>query len=329
MQKNSFYLAIAFVCLLMFAGQTLAHPTPPASGKSSGSNTRSRFKVQLFPTLESLTAKFDVTPVEQTRLKMRIARNEEFPPLPAFLHPGSVWDESKVIDPTASGENLWYKVPKWIAGEFSYGPITNYSKKNLVTGAEMELDSPKPGLERGRIRGILVDKAGNIWQKAYGGSIGSGRSEPEERRITYRRYDDELTGIIVSPNDYVENSAGIEFYIDHSTDKIFQVLRWQRIRNFSFKNGEVLVDLSELKFDLNGKPLMEFKDRAKMIRRQDFQPLTPGGHSRVVSSYEEAVQDLRRFMEIAGHLDEAPDAVASPAASEPAVESKSEPAEKK
>ncbi len=99
------------------------------------SHPGSRFKVKLFPPLVALQPKLDTSQtVRPVRLTVRVTKTErkqevphaaKFPPLPQFLQAGNVWDEDKVLDPTASGENIWYKVPKWFAGEFSYGPMTS------------------------------------------------------------------------------------------------------------------------------------------------------------------------------------------------------------
>lgn len=64
-----------------------------------------------------------------------------------------------------------------------------------------------------------------------------------------RRYDDELTGSRLSPTQYVEHSAGVDFYISTKTNKIIDVERWERIRDFSFAKGVVTANVSEETFD--------------------------------------------------------------------------------
>lgn len=301
------FVAILFALVqLMFADPVTAKHTS-TEPLQSGAKQENKTKAGLFPKLLPLIP--HLAPVEErARLVSRVSHSESFPPLPEELRPGSDWNEDKVADPQAKKENIWYKVPKWLAGEYSYGTMLHYYKKNLQTGVEQQLDEVRPPLSAGRHRGILVDKQGGIWQKAYGGGI-SDPSNPDHGNIVYEKFDDELVGYVISPEQYVENSAGVEFYIDKETNKIIEVLRWQRIREFQLKNGKVLVNVSEQKFDLDGKPLLLFKSKGEMIKRSSFESLAPGGESRVAGTYGNAVRELRAFLEQMGELALAPDAV--------------------
>ncbi|MFN8658980.1 MAG: hypothetical protein U0105_21775 [Candidatus Obscuribacterales bacterium] len=269
----------------------------------------SRYKVKLFPPLVALQPKLDTSQtVRPVRLTMRVTKTErrrevphaaKFPPLPEFLQAGNVWDEDKVLDPTASGENIWYKVPKWFAGEFSYGPMTELSETDLKTHKSKVLNKTEPGISGGRVRGILVDKSGAIWQKAYGGSVGLPNDSFEG--LYRRRYDDELTGSMLSPTQYVEHSAGVDFYISTKTNKIIDVERWERIRDFSFAKGVVTANVSEETFDTAGKPLTLAKYRSKMNKQNAFVPLKPGGgKNEFAGTYAEAVDSLRRYLKASG-----------------------------
>lgn len=277
----------------------------PGSHAATG---KSRFHPALFPKLVPLVPIMDKGVSEHTRLMSRVTHSESFPPLPVELCPGAAWDEDKVVDPAAKSENLWYKVPKWITGEFSYGTMVHYYLKNLQTGEETSVNVVHQPLPSGRNRGILVDKAGNIWQKAYGGAIGDPTAP--KTKIEYEKYDDELVGFILGPDQYTENSAGIEFYIDRETNKILKVQRWQRIREFTFKDGNVMVALSEQTYNFDGKPLELEKAKGHMIRRQEFVPLAPGETDSVAGSYATAVEELRAFMNKIGEIAIAPDAEA-------------------
>lgn len=297
-------------CCEIAAGKS---PAPTFSQAQSNSGKKEqKFHPAIFPKLILQTPIADISislAPEKKRLSTRVSHNESFPPLPKDLQPGSAWDEAKVMNPTAKGENLWHKVPKWITGEFSYGTMVNYLQRNLITGEEIKRDDVSQPLSHGRTRGILVDKAGNYWQKAYGGGINS-PNDPKSSEIQHFRFDDQLIGYLISPNVYTENSAGIEFYVSKSTNKIVKVNRWQRIRDFTLKDGNVMVDLSEQKFGLDGKPTLLVKGRGHMIKRAEFAPLLPGEVDGIAGSYSDAVTDLRAFMESIGAIADAPDAAA-------------------
>lgn len=303
---------VLFALLFGLASTSVVFGKSPASSGASSQNhaetAKSRFHPALFPKLVPLIPILDkgnAGVTEHTRLSSRVSHSESFPPLPPELCPGAAWDEDKVVDPAAKSENLWYQVPKWICGEFSYGTMVDYYGKDLRTGEEIPMNKTHQPLPGGRERGILVDKAGNIWQKAYGGGI----SDPTAPKtaVEYEKFDDELVGFIIGPNEYTENSAGIEFYINRDTNKIIGVQRWQRIREFTFKDGSVMVNLSEQKYNFDGKPLSIAKSRGHMIRRSEFEPLQPGETNRIAGSYATAVTELRAFMDKLGELALAPD----------------------
>lgn len=301
-------MPVAALALVCSATMSVAKaPSPSPSDSSPSRNSRSRFKVQLFPPLMAMQAKMDTSQDKRPiRLKMEISRNEKrpveqaprFPPLPKFLQAGNTWDEDKVVDPTADGENIWYKVPAWIAGEYSYGPMTVYQEQDLQKHTTTSGNLKFPGLPSGRQRGILRDKAGAIWQRAYGGGI----TDPTKSYgdVYPEKFDDELTGSIISPNQYTEHSAGIVFEIRKSTNKIVNVQRWERVRDFSFKNGTVNVNLAETRYDTSGKPLMVSKSRGTMVKRESFVPLAPGGMNQIAGSYEHAVRSLRGYLKASG-----------------------------
>lgn len=289
MDKIRIAITLATICSI-FLGASVSAQHPPKHSAHAG---KSRLHPALFP--KRTKGKILVT----------VSHNEYFPPLPEALRPGAIFDSKNIADPMAKSESRWYQVPKWITGEFSYGGTTSYLEKDFRKGTESNPNSKSGPLPSGRYRGILLDKKGDIWQKAYGGSISDPTKNDED---VHKRYDDELSGYMLSPTEYVENSAGIEFYLDKETHKILATLRWERIRNFQYKNGTVEVDVSEEKFDPDGKPLYLIKFRGPMIKRHDFVPLAPGQEDDIAGTYPEAVRDLRKYMEAAGIPELMPDA---------------------
>ena len=273
---------------------TAKHSAPTST---TGKHAKAKKKPALFP--------------KRSRLVATVSHNEYFPPLPESLRPGAIFNAENVDEPSASKEDLWYKVPNWISGEFSYGAMTIYLEKNLETGAETNPNRTHPGITHGRQRGILMDKVGNIWQKAYGGSIVDPSDPNAERSYELKKYDDELFGFIVSPNKYVENSAGVEFFVDRESGKIQNALRWERIRDFSLEpDGSISCELSEERFDLEGKPVSLNKARGKMVKRQSFEALTAAVNP---NKFAESVKSLRKFMDVSGDLSEAPELAVEPA----------------
>lgn len=306
--KNVAMVSLFVLSLVLVSTSVVFGKSPGSSGGHNHVATgRSRFHPALFPKLVPLVPRMDQSQPEPTKLSTRISHSESFPPLPPDLCPGASWDENKVLDPAAKSENLWYKVPQWICGEFSYGTMVHYYLKNLETGEEIPVNKTSQPLLHGRNRGILVDKEGNAWQKAYGGGI-SDPSAPKTN-IEHEKFDDELVGFILGPDQYTENSAGIEFYVDRTTNKILQVQRWQRIREFTFKDGSVMANVSEQKYTFDGKAFSLEKSRGHMIRRSEFKPLIPGEIDNIAGSYATAVTELRAFMDKIGEIALAPDAV--------------------
>lgn len=312
MKLRTCALIVVALVATSFCDKSTAKSPAPTFSKSHADDGKKeqKFHPAIFPKLilQTPIADFSISiTTQKTRLSTRVSHNESFPPLPKDLQPGSAWDEAKVMNPTAKGQNLWHKVPKWITGEYSYGTMMNYYQKDLVTGKEFKRDDVVQPLSHGRTRGVLVDKAGNYWQKAYGGGIGSPNAS-KTSDVEHFRFDDQLIGYLISPESYTENSAGIEFDVSRSTNKILKVNRWQRIREFTFKDGNVMVELSEQEFGLDGKPIMLVKAKGHMIKRAEFAPLLPGEQNRIAGSYSDAVTDLRTFMQSIGAIADAPDA---------------------
>jgi hypothetical protein len=253
---------------------------------------------------------------KRSKLKASVSLNEYFPPLPEALRPGAIFNVENIEEPSASKEDLWYMVPSWIAGEYSYGQTTTYLTKDMKTGIETHVSQTRAGLAHGRNRGIIVDKAGNIWQRAYGGGIVDPTNPYIKDGVQLKKYDDELFGMIISPDRYVENSAGVEFFVDTASGKISETMRWERIRDFNLeKDGSVTVDVSEETFDIDGNPIRMNKARGTMLKRNAFVPLTSSSDP---AKYADSVGSLRKFMENRGSLSDAPD--------EPAVSTDKEPA---
>ena len=279
-----------YVCLFALALALL--PGTPFLAKST----------KKLPALKALTP-IPAAVFPTHALKGTLTHNENFPPLPASLRPGAVFNAKNVPDPKAKEVSRWYRVPAWMSGRYSYGPGVLFYVKDFKTGKETHPNEKKTGVKGGRYRGIFVDKAGNIWQKAYGGSIDL---QHEYKTITVARYEDELIGYLISQNEYVEDSAGIDIIIDKGTGRILQVSRYERTRNFSYKNGIVSVTVDEKDYDLEGKPLNIARSRSTMTKREGFIPLKPGENS-VAGKYDKALADLRKFMEATGDISNAPD----------------------
>ncbi|HEY9716360.1 MAG TPA: hypothetical protein V6C69_02740 [Trichormus sp.] len=232
----------------------------------------------------------------RTSLRVTATHNDYFPPLPNNLRPGMIFDYDNMAQYIQPGKSLWYEVPKWLAGNYSYGDMTTYSEKNLRTGEKSHPHEVEPALPLGRDRGIITDDDGNIWQKAYGTSL-SDPNDSNTSAVKQVKWDDEITGIIISPTEYVENSSGCEFDIDRASKKILQVERWQRQRDFeSNKDGTVAVTLIDRIFDTEGNPIYQVKARGSMIKRKDYVPLAPGGKDDVAGTYAEALTDLKKFL---------------------------------
>jgi hypothetical protein len=232
----------------------------------------------------------------RTPLRVTATHNDYFPPLPNNLRPGMIFDYDNMAQYIQPGKSLWYEVPKWLAGNYSYGDMTTYSEKNLRTGEKSHPHDVEPALPSGRDRGIITDNDGNIWQKAYGTSL-SDPNESNTAAVKPVKWDDEITGIIISPTEYVENSSGCEFDIDRASKKILEVERWQRQRDFeSNKDGTVAVTLIDRVFDTEGNPIYQVKARGSMIKRKDYVPLAPGGKDDVAGTYAEALIDLKKFL---------------------------------
>lgn len=246
-------------------------------------------------------------------LKGTLTHNENFPPLPASLRPGATFSEKNVPDPKAKAVSRWYRVPEWLAGKYVYGPGEVFYTKDFKTGKETHPNKKYPGVKGGRYRGIFTDKVGNIWQKAYGGSIDL---QHEYEEVTVARYEDELIGYLISQNEYVEDSAGIDIIIGKKSGKILNVSRYERTRNFSFKNGVVHVGVDEKEFDVDGKQVYVSRTRGTMIKKEDYIPLKPGEDS-VAGKYDKALMDLRKFMDATGDLSNAPDGPPVPATDKP------------
>jgi hypothetical protein len=240
------------------------------------------------------------------RLLVTVNHNESFPPLPPNLRVGKTFDEKKVA-PYDDSDNHWYQVPKWISGIYGYADMVSYESRDYETGEVSTKREELGGIPAGRLRGILVDKAGNIWQKIYGGHVLTSAPKGKSEDMELQKYDDGISGQILSPTQYAESSAGVEFLVNKKTHKIEFVSRWERIREFECKSdGVVNVDVSEKMFDSDGKPFSSYRMCGHMKKLQDFKPLSPGYKNIYAGSYPQAIADLRSYMEKTGHGSDAP-----------------------
>jgi hypothetical protein len=130
-------------------------------------------------------------------------------------------------------------------------------------------------------------------------------SNPDEK--DYFRFEDEILGFILSPKEYAESSEGIEFYTDQG--KIKDVMRYQRIRDFQLQpDGTVAADVSEMKFDLAGKPLFLTKAKGPMTKQKEFEAIGPKTEI-VGGTYADVITLLRQHMERVNKLSDAPDPI--------------------
>jgi len=247
------------------------------------------------------TSKAKIRAVFPSRtLRARVSETDEFPQLPEVLEPGNIFDGAKV-QALLPSEFHWYEVPKWFAGEFSYGQLQSYYEKDFSTGKESEPHELISAINSGRNRGLLVDKKGNIWQLSRSKQIVDPSHKGEDN---YFRYEDEILGFTLSPKEYAESSAGIEFYTDQG--KIKDVLRFQRIRNFQLHpDGTVTVDVTEMKFDLDGKPTWLKKVKGPMTRQKPFVAIDPNTQIKG-QTYAQIISSLREHMERINKLSDAP-----------------------
>lgn len=232
-------------------------------------------------------------------LRATVTVTDNLPPLPPQYSIGSVFSPEDKARPEAEGTNRWYEIPTWLAGEFSYD-VPLWSKAFSPDGKSVDLDiSKSKGLQHGRMRGILKDEKGRIWQKAYGGNIVDSANDPGDSSLKKYRFEDELVGLIVDPKTYVESSYGVEIIIDSKTKKIRGVLRYERARTFTVDDkDQVFIEKVERKFGANGAPLLTFKSKHHMTKRASFSPLEPGQTSSIAGTYDEAVTSLYDYLKL-------------------------------
>jgi hypothetical protein len=222
------------------------------------------------------------------------------------MMPGKMFDQKEVEELVPPAKGVWYVVPKWFAGEFSYGQTEVTYEKDFLTGKVEQPDEVIPGVTAGRTRGWIVDKKGNIWTFGTGGRI-LDAAKPDDD--SWYRAEDEIIGQVLSPTEYMESSDGIDIYLDGK--RVKDVLRYQRIRDFRLApDGQVAVEVTEIKYLMNGKPEYIVKAKGHMTRQSQFAAL--GKHSEPDikgGTYADAVALLRKHMFQEGLEKDAPDPV--------------------
>ena len=242
-------------------------------------------------------------------LKVTVELTEKLPPLPSQLRPGSHFDYDKLPkDLVKAEDSRWYQVPLWLAGEYAYGPMEIYLRKDFEKQLESnEIIKEKDAPSGGRYRGIFSDKNNNPWQKCFSGFL-----ETQSPKIF--RLDQEFIGHLDGADTYVEFSSGMEIYTNgHKT--IESVQRVERLRTFVRQpDGPVKVSYSEKSFDDDGYPRQLICRRGTMKKLVKYMPYEKGEYFQG-KEYSELAKEFCAYLKATKRADLIPESLQVAAAS--------------
>lgn len=200
-------------------------------------------------------------------LKAEIEHSEAMAPVGEKLSPGSTFDERNLPGIDTSGQNNWYRIPRWLAGVWHKESQVDYYRYNYRS--RQEDNSIHNVLARSDgYWGMQMDSDGGIWEfnpAPYVDTVDGGTEEI----VQYIRSSEPVE---VSDSRFVNSTVDTQIRLDKATRKILSVQTGEQVTVYIPVSANVIKrDTSSKVFDSAGQPVILGKSYAYEKRVADFQ----------------------------------------------------------
>lgn len=242
----------------------------------------------------ALTLSLPCAPGNAKLLQGAIQHAEVLPPLPDQLRPGSVYRSERDASLTVE----WFRVPKWLIGQWRSDEIRTISCDETGKGETIK----KPIVESMKSHeqfGTQYDNQGNVWSDL----MFPRHNRPQEGQGFT------LDQTIISGKCMESSNSHVVLFlrtrnvrIDSQTGRIVEAFQGESINSYSPLEGKrVLVEASNRKFDADGNPIVTTVTRNVNNFAGPFVPL-PQKHG------VDLRQSLSDYLKAHDHADLAPNA---------------------
>lgn len=197
-------------------------------------------------------------------LKGGLTHSQQVEPIESSLRAGATFNTAtlKSIQQT----DLWYRLPPWMSGQWKQSHNTTFFRKDLRTGVE-NFDTRISAFSIGRGGGKQIDRKGQIWDLASGGS-NIGKADDFVNYQFVKSVEPELS----TDKEVVIRFLGTMIYVDRRTNKIIQSDQVESINTYTKAGSDVLKIVSSNKtFDKDGEAIRLYKNLSYMTKTAPFQ----------------------------------------------------------
>lgn len=217
----------------------------------------------------------------QVFLKGSIQHSEKVEPLDNSIQAGSVFNASALKKLTPN--NIWYKIPSWLAGHWKTTHTTTFFRKNLVNGAESFETNLRP-FSLGGSGGLQRDAKGEIWDLAGHGGTNLGTSD-EYLNVQLIRT---VEPISVTDSQVVLRYFGTMIYISRKTNRIVIAEQVESLNTYTKVSNDVVKMVSSNKvFDRDGVADSLYKNLSYKTRTAAFRPVNLLGSTNLKAMFSE------------------------------------------
>lgn len=197
-------------------------------------------------------------------------------PVASYLKGGVFYDEAAGLAKSEKNEaNVWYKIPRWLAGTWVYyeGALTKYT--DLKTGIARN-DRQISHHEATTVWGWQKDILGDVWQYEDSPNINKTRDEDKDKIVIYIRESNKPN--FIDKNTLVCTTFYTYSAIEPRSLKIDRTYQSENICTYTLADtGEIKREVSSKIFDENGEPLVQSESYSMAKRIYPFRPIDRKG----------------------------------------------------
>lgn len=212
-------------------------------------------------------------------LKGSIQHSTKVEPLDSSIQAGALVNAVALKKLTPN--NVWYKIPNWLAGNWKMTHTTTFFRKDLVSGSE-SFDTSLRAFKLDTSGGLQVDSKGGIWDLAGHGGTNLGTGD-DYLNYQYIRTVDPIS---VTDKQVVLRYFGTMVYVNRSTNRIAIAEQVESLNTYTRVSDTVVKVVSSNKvFDRDGVEESLYKNLSYKSRASNFSPLNQVGSTNLRSMF--------------------------------------------
>jgi hypothetical protein len=206
-----------------------------------------------------------VLPGPAYTIEGKIEHVEQMPAVEQKLTPGAQFDQSVELSPN----NLWVKIPKWIAGSWSARDETAVFSQNFKTGVSHHMEETFKA-KQDFTYGQQIDKSGQVWH--YLGvpySSKSARSHAEEiHQVREKQF-------LKANDEEVEfRAVAAVLIVDNLSSRIERTYQQESLTSYKpIADDRISMTASTKVFDASGQAQSLQRNEAIIKRYRHFRPI--------------------------------------------------------